>query len=333
MNNKIPKLSVCIITYNHVDFIEECIESILPQVAGFESEIIIGDDHSSDGTREILQQYRDKYPRLIKLILQTDNTGGTKNYCDVHEAAKGLYVAQIDGDDYILPEKLKTQVEILESQPKVTFCAHALKIHGTKKVMGNEPGLPLRASIDDLVRLGTYFGSSSVMYRRQDDWNPPNGHENDIVDFSFHLQRAAVGEIYLDKRIFGVYRKHSNGISRIDSYAFKVQRCYEDAYDLALELGVKHRLVQNARLRQRLQFAISRYLSNDKKSYRKFINIEQSEKKYASYPHKFLASISAIPSAAFIYITVKSLKHRFVLLISIVISIVKNLNGALDIKR
>ena len=57
-------LSVCIITYNHVHYIRECLDSIIPQVVNLNAEIIIGDDFSSDGTREILIDYKAKFLNL-----------------------------------------------------------------------------------------------------------------------------------------------------------------------------------------------------------------------------------------------------------------------------
>ena len=68
-----PLLSICLITYNQVNFIKQAIESVLTQKVNFKWELIIADDYSSDGTREILLEYKEKYPQLIKLILQKKN--------------------------------------------------------------------------------------------------------------------------------------------------------------------------------------------------------------------------------------------------------------------
>ena len=63
-------LSVCLITYNHEKFIRNAIEGVLMQKVNFEWELIIADDFSTDETRSILNEYKEKYPDFIKLILQ-----------------------------------------------------------------------------------------------------------------------------------------------------------------------------------------------------------------------------------------------------------------------
>ena len=69
-----PLVSVCLQTYQHEVFIEECIESVLAQETNFEYEIIIGEDASKDRTREICKEYAQKYPDKIRLLLhEADN--------------------------------------------------------------------------------------------------------------------------------------------------------------------------------------------------------------------------------------------------------------------
>jgi len=65
-----PLVSVCLITYNHANYIREAIDSVLMQKVNFAWEFIIADDFSTDGTREIVLNYKEKYPEFIKLILQ-----------------------------------------------------------------------------------------------------------------------------------------------------------------------------------------------------------------------------------------------------------------------
>ena len=63
--SKNPMLSVCVQTYQHIDFIEACLEGILQQKTNFEFEILLGEDASSDGTREICKKYAKQYPEKI----------------------------------------------------------------------------------------------------------------------------------------------------------------------------------------------------------------------------------------------------------------------------
>ena len=62
-----PKVTVCTITFNHKDFIEQALDSFLRQETTFPFEIIVHDDLSTDGTKEIIEQYEKKYPIIISL--------------------------------------------------------------------------------------------------------------------------------------------------------------------------------------------------------------------------------------------------------------------------
>ena len=73
VNQTKPLVSVCVITYNQADYIGECIESILAQETTFPFEIIIGEDNSTDGTRELCKKYADENPDKIRLFLKRNN--------------------------------------------------------------------------------------------------------------------------------------------------------------------------------------------------------------------------------------------------------------------
>ena len=69
------KVSVIVLSYNQVNTISRTLDSILAQIVDFSFEIIIGDDASYDGTRNICEQYAAKYPLCIKLIDKSTNNG------------------------------------------------------------------------------------------------------------------------------------------------------------------------------------------------------------------------------------------------------------------
>lgn len=120
-----PKLSICCICFNHAPYLRQAIDSVLKQNVDFDFEIIIGDDCSTDGSQQILQEYVRKYPKLIKLILQPINTGGKKNFNDVYHAASGKYMIVLETDDFWTnDEKLKIQVNFLEQHPECIAVAH-----------------------------------------------------------------------------------------------------------------------------------------------------------------------------------------------------------------
>ncbi|MGM0953483.1 MAG: glycosyltransferase [Pseudomonadota bacterium] len=123
-----PLVSIVCITYNHAAFIEECIRGLLIQRTRFPFSITVYDDASTDGTPEILKTYRDLYPNLISLCLQSENqrSQGKKLYSDVVDLGSlAKYIARCEGDDYWTdPEKLQKQVGFLEDNPSYVLVTH-----------------------------------------------------------------------------------------------------------------------------------------------------------------------------------------------------------------
>ena len=126
-----PLVSVCIQTYQHVHYIEQCLQSVLYQQTSFPFEIILGEDDSTDGTRDICIRYKDKFPNVVNLFLREEKNKiwiegektGRYNFISNLQAAKGKYIALLDGDDYWIDHlKLQKQVDFLESNPGYTLC-------------------------------------------------------------------------------------------------------------------------------------------------------------------------------------------------------------------
>lgn len=115
----IPKVSVCMITYNQEKYIAEAIESVLVQQVNFDYEIVIGEDCSTDRTREIVKEYAEKYPDKIRLLLHPHNLGGLlgkNNFVATFKACQGQYIAMLEGDDYWTdPYKLQKQADFLDN--------------------------------------------------------------------------------------------------------------------------------------------------------------------------------------------------------------------------
>ena len=117
-------VSIIVLTYNSSDTIRQTLDSIIDQAAlfGNEAEIIVGDDCSSDNTREILTDYKNKYPQLINLVFNSNNLGTVKNYFNLISCCKGKYIMECAGDDYWLPNKMNTQISYMEGHPEVGMC-------------------------------------------------------------------------------------------------------------------------------------------------------------------------------------------------------------------
>ncbi len=129
MANDAPLVSIVCDTYNHAPYVADALEGFLMQRTDFPFEIIVHDDASNDGTREILLAYEARYPGLIRLVLRTQNKYSydpkiLEHY--VFPLARGKYVAICEGDDYwTSPDKLQKQVSYLEAHPACTLCVSA----------------------------------------------------------------------------------------------------------------------------------------------------------------------------------------------------------------
>ena len=136
-SNHSPLVSVCIITYNHEAYIAQAIESVLSQKTDFPFEIIIGEDDSSDNTRNIVTRYREQYPDKIRLLLNSrsnviyvnGHATGRWNFIQTLSNSVGKYIAFLEGDDYWTdPLKLQSQVDFLEANPEYVLCGHRIKV-------------------------------------------------------------------------------------------------------------------------------------------------------------------------------------------------------------
>ncbi|GEM_PF-1249476 len=117
----VPLVSIGCITFRHEKFIREAIEGFLMQKTTFPVEIVIHDDASPDGTADIIREYEEKYPQLIRPICQTENqySQGKRPSRIMKRFVKGKYIAACEGDDYwIDPLKLQKQVDFLEKNPE-----------------------------------------------------------------------------------------------------------------------------------------------------------------------------------------------------------------------
>jgi glycosyltransferase involved in cell wall biosynthesis len=120
-----PMVSICCATYNHEKYLVRALESFLMQEVSFPIEIIIGEDCSTDRTPQIVHDYTERFPQLVRVITSDANVGVSRNAFRIRAAAKGRYIALCEGDDYWTdPQKLQKQVDFLEKNPEFTISTH-----------------------------------------------------------------------------------------------------------------------------------------------------------------------------------------------------------------
>lgn len=184
-----PLVTACLITYNQSKYIRQSIEGMLMQQTTFPFDILIADDYSTDGTREILNEFLSKNPEKIKLLLQPKNIGAMLNWIDLVTTPKSKYIALCEGDDYWTdPLKLQKQVNFLEANPEYAACFHPVMVVDSA---GNELRKEKNSFIhnrdldkDELI-LGRVMSTLSLCYR------------NVITEFPEEFYRSPTGDNFL----------------------------------------------------------------------------------------------------------------------------------------
>jgi glycosyltransferase involved in cell wall biosynthesis len=170
---KAPLVSIMMITYNHEPYITQAIAGVLKQKTEFPYELVIGEDCSTDGTRELIMTYQRKYPSIIRVITSDQNVGSFNNATRTSHACRGKYIAMCEGDDYWHDNyKLEMQIEYLESRPDygLVHCDHDVLNQATRKVRKNikEPFL-LGISSDnyyECLLVNNFISSLTVLVRK-----------------------------------------------------------------------------------------------------------------------------------------------------------------------
>ena len=169
MQEKTPKVTVCVVTYNQEKYIRQCLQSIVDQQTDFGFEVIVADDCSTDGTRAILNEFLARYPKMIKIHLHPNNIGPYKNFVFVHRQAKAEYIAHIDGDDYCLPGKLQMQSDVLDRESKCNIVWHKMTIENPSGELSECTGSgisKMKFYRKDIIKYISIGANSSKMYRK-----------------------------------------------------------------------------------------------------------------------------------------------------------------------
>lgn len=211
------KLSICIFAYNLEKFIAQAIESVLCQVMDFEYEIVIGEDCSTDSTREIVANYQNKNPERISVLYNSKNLGMMENVSHTISQCRGEFIALLDGDDYwISNRKLQAQVNFLTANPEYVLCFHDAKI---LKMNGQWDNITCcgadhkkNISFNDVV-CDVHIPTSSIVFKRSSLAQFPPKWFNDLhaTDRPLFLMLLSNGPGFYFNELWSVYRKHPMG--------------------------------------------------------------------------------------------------------------------------
>ena len=223
-NNPQILVAISCITYNHKDYLRQCLDGFVMQQTNSRFVAVVHDDCSTDGTTDILREYAEKYPEIIIPIYEEENLFQQGKMSEISRKVEeiitnsgAIYEAICEGDDYWTdPLKLQKQVDFLESHPDYSLCFHRCQtlISETGEIVDEfiVPDMPRESSIEDLSK-GNYIHTLSVVYRRNDEVQRKISSLGPCMpgDYVLWMMHAEKGKIWKFEEPMGVYR-YGSGI-------------------------------------------------------------------------------------------------------------------------
>jgi glycosyltransferase involved in cell wall biosynthesis len=295
-----PKVSVLVVAYNQVRYIAQALESVLSQRASFPFEVIVGDDCSTDGTRELVRAYADAHPDRIRAALHPVNLGGlgARNFLSITSLARGEYLSVLEGDDIFTdPEKLQIQASFLDTNADCAGCFHECavidadggQLEGTYPLKVRAP----RVTREDVILNGNNSVTNTRMYRRSCVESYPGWYLAHTMDWGLEILVAGHGDWGFISRKMSAYRRHDEGVYSGAGLRQRHQILIDMAEVLLLEPGFSG---FKEPLRRRLawmnrEIAISCRKAADRKGYLKHLA------RFVRYSRKDLTLLKSLVKA------------------------------------
>ena len=233
-----PLVSVIIPSYNHQDYVKECIDSIANQTYQ-NIEIIVIDDGSSDNTYDVVKKVLSGYTERFKFISvqKQENAGTATTWNRLIKKTSGKYIYPIDSDDVSKPTAIQKEVEFLESHPDYGLVVGDNEFidEDSKRIFYTKENTITYDIKDAVIKTfaGTYDGHLKndifgMYYELLKGNHVPNGYlvrsdilkkieftsEAPLEDYYMMLQLAKYGKFkYIDEILLS-YRRHSTNISK-----------------------------------------------------------------------------------------------------------------------
>lgn len=219
-----PIVIVWCLTYNQKDFIRDALNGFVMQQTNFPFEVVVHDDASTDGTTDIIMEFAERYPEIIKPMIEVENQwqkGGLKHIISIMNSKhrRGKYISFCEGDDYWTDShKLQRQVDFLESHPDYSMCFHSAK----KKYETNATAWIDCENIQDKdydatdIFINWTVPTASVLCRKEAmDFYANLKHPERIQNYDIFiiLSCAMVGKLRGMQKQMSVYRIQGDGLT------------------------------------------------------------------------------------------------------------------------
>ena len=227
------------IVYNHEPYLRDCLEGFVMQKTNFRFVAVVHDDCSTDGSTEIIKEYADKYPDIIKPIFEKENQwhkhdGSLRRIMDdALNKTDCKYIAMCEGDDYWTDEyKLQKQVDYLENHPNCNMCVHPAiwEVGEEKYIKGCQYEEDCDLSAEEIIEKGgRYIPLASTMYRREmfpfGEAKPLWWKKSDVGDYPLHIYAGITGIVHFMKEPMCVYRfQHPGSWSEKEGWNVKKKK-------------------------------------------------------------------------------------------------------------
>lgn len=247
MNNDAPQVSVCLITYNHEKFIRRAIESVLRQKVNFKFEIVVGEDNSSDRTREICKKLAKENPDLINLKLRNradviyryGKPTGISNMIKTLEDCKGKYIALLEGDDYwTCTHKLQFQYDLMESQANYSAVFHDTHIVSADDKQITQQDLEDEVihevfSLSKVLSSGSVAPTASLFFKRDLIFPLPEWYTKNPSDWKIEIMLGIHAPLLkLSGKVWSAYTIHQGGIWSSETVEKQLQYRLDQVNDL-----------------------------------------------------------------------------------------------------
>lgn len=295
------KISVLCFVYNHEKYLDKCLSAIMAQNTSVRYEVIVHDDCSTDGTRDIIRRYYEEYPDIIVPIFEAQNLysqGINIGREIVYPRIRGKYIAMCEGDDYWCDEnKLQLQYEYMEGHPECAGCFHNTRwnnlLKREKNHLFNSWQIIYELTPRDvIVRKDGSVHTSSFFFRSQYYLKPDFTYKYCWGDYSTLCMLMMKGTLVCIPKVMSVYNygtesSYTLNISRtpqqqyvilnqFDSFMDEFNKFSEYKYDEA----VRERKEWLREKIGRTKYTIEKRKAIENNDFKEFVNVMNKNKEY-----------------------------------------------------